>query len=104
MTNFEISFAICAIRYFDELLNFVCNVCSLIIFFSFLWRVNFEWSTDRRVTNEIIRENFVNLTLLKNVKERYINATFTVDRFNNRKWKSAEMKEFYKSVMASGRM
>lgn len=66
--------------------------------------MNFELSTNRRVTNEIIRENFLNLTLLKNVKMRYINATLTLDRFNNRKWKFAEMKEFYKSVMASGRV
>lgn len=66
--------------------------------------MNFEWSINRRVKNEIIRENFVNLTLLKNVKMRYINATLSLDRVNNRKWKFAEMKEFYKSVMTSGRV
>lgn len=66
--------------------------------------MNFEWSTHRRVKNEIIRENFVNLTLLKNVKMRYINATLTLDTLNNRKWKFAGMKEFYKSVMAIGRV
>lgn len=66
--------------------------------------MNFEWSTHRRVKNEIIRENFVDLTLLKNLKMRYINATLTLDRLNNGKWKFSEMKEFYKSVMASGRV
>lgn len=66
--------------------------------------MNFEWSTHRRVKNEIIRENFVNLTLLKNLKIRYINATLTLDRLNDEKWKFAEMKEFYKSVMTNGRV
>lgn len=59
-------------------------------FFSLpFWRMNFEWSTHRRVKNEIIRENFVDLTLLKNLKMRYINATLTLDRLNNGKWKFA---------------